>query len=133
MEKLLEEKVKLQRPERGGQFGLTSFLLIAGVSFSRTCGPERSLCSMINWPARFNMMLSAVQAFHRHTKQMQKCDTPPTCLWLKLSFWFLRYLLWGFQRDPCLCAHRRESDRDHQRWVRNVPRHRHLLEQLHTG
>lgn len=42
--------------------GLTSFLLLAGVSFSRTCGPERSLCSMINWPARFNMMLSAMQA-----------------------------------------------------------------------
>lgn len=49
-------------------FGLTSFLLTAGVSFSRTCGPERSRCSMINWPARFNMMLSAMQACQTHRK-----------------------------------------------------------------
>lgn len=49
---------------------LTSFLLLAGVSFSRTCGPERSLCSMISWPARFNMMLSAMQAWVKHMYSM---------------------------------------------------------------
>lgn len=86
---------------------LTGFLLLTEVSFSRTWGPERSLWSMINWPARFNMMLSAMQAWvedahtdehsHRHLHVLCVED----CLYV---YWC--YLLRGFQCDASLCSHR---------------------------